>query len=700
MLPFFRGARKNAIRGLVFLAVLAVQNGMPDPASAQTSGPFHPMDALTVREITKAVSVLRDGGHVDDATRFADVRLYEIPKPQMLAWKPGMALPRSAFVIFIKDKGTYEAVVDLTAGKITSVIRKHGVQPSILQEEWDKARTATKADKNWQAAIRRRGFKDYKGIFCTPISAGYFGEEKYKGRRLMRVPCYASHAPTKDPIERLYRQYGVPIEGLHTVVDTDTGEVLDVVDTGAVELDGVSGSPSGSALATQRAPLKPVLILSPQGANFRLSGGIMVDWQKWSFHLRAERRTGPVISLVRYRDAGRRRLVAYQMALSEMFVPYMDDDPNWFYRGYLDAGEYGIGYLASSLSPGRDCPLQSAYISVIMPSDKGGAFRVQRGMCIFERNSGDPLWRHENIATQKTESRPGVELVVRMATVIGNYDYLIDWVFSQNGNIQGRVGAAGIVAVKGVTQKSVQAAKHPPKTGEVARGTLVSPNMLAVFHDHFFSFRLDLDIEGQANQLVRDRLVRKRLKPDGKRRSLWAVEREIVEKEGPLKPRLGEREIWRVINPHGRTRLGHSPSFQIMPGKTVTSVLSDDDFPQRRAAFSAHKLWVSAYRRDEKYASGPYPNLHAGGDGLPAYVADKASVRDKDLVLWYTMGFHHVTRVEDWPVMPTMWHNFTLRPFNFFNENPSINVSRGFSRPAREAPSKPGLPSKLKKPAK
>ena len=55
-------------------------------------------------------------------------------------------------------------------------------------------------------------------------------------------------------------------------------------------------------------------------------------------------------------------------------------------------------------------------------------------------------------------------------------------------------------------------------------------------------------------------------------------------------------------------------------------------------------------------------------------------------MLWFNIGFHHITRVEDWPIMPVLWHGFTLRPFNFFDENPAYNIPAGFARPPGEAP--------------
>ena len=45
-------------------------------------------------------------------------------------------------------------------------------------------------------------------------------------------------------------------------------------------------------------------------------------------------------------------------------------------------------------------------------------------------------------------------------------------------------------------------------------------------------------------------------------------------------------------------------------------------------------------------------------------------------MLWITIGFHHLPRPEDWPVLPTVWHRLSLVPYGFFDRNPSIAPPR------------------------
>jgi len=187
--------------------------------------------------------------------------------------------------------------------------------------------------------------------------------------------------------------------------------------------------------------------------------------------------------------------------------------------------------------------------------------------------------------------------------------------------------------------------------------------------------RAGLD-EGEPPQVRQVHLsLHQRLDDSVGRRSLWRLAEENVAEEGPLgaSGHNGD-EVWRIVNPNLTNRLGQHPGYELRPGHSATSLLAPDDFPQRRAEFSAAPLWITAYDPNELYAGGPYPNQSKGGDGLPVYAARHRPVANADIVLWYTMGFHHLPRPEDWPVLPTMWHSVSLVPYGFLGRNPALGL--------------------------
>jgi primary-amine oxidase len=141
--------------------------------------------------------------------------------------------------------------------------------------------------------------------------------------------------------------------------------------------------------------------------------------------------------------------------------------------------------------------------------------------------------------------------------------------------------------------------------------------------------------------------------------------------------------LWRVVNPVEKNAVGNPTSYELHPGHTAMSLLDPDDFPQRRAGFTDYTLWVTQYDPRERWASGDYPNQAPGGDGLPRWTRRDRKIEKADVVLWYTLGFHHVVRAEDWPAMPTSWHSFDLRPFDFFDRNPALDLPPPRTDPAR-----------------
>ena len=159
---------------------------------------------------------------------------------------------------------------------------------------------------------------------------------------------------------------------------------------------------------------------------------------------------------------------------------------------------------------------------------------------------------------------------------------------------------------------------------------------------------------------------------------MWVTEPKIakVEEEAQLTMMMEHPALWRVINPNVKSPLGYPTGYEIAPMHNAVSLMTDDDYPQRRAGFILHNLWVTPYHEDERYAAGDYPTQSHGGDGLPAWTKTNRPIENTDIVVWYTLGFHHVPRPEDFPIMPTAWHEFELRPFDFFSRNPAVDLPR------------------------
>ena len=660
---------KNIIASLLFVIATACAQ------AAHADGPFHPMDALTPGEIEATVKLLRDAGDADKDTTYPAATLREAPKDDIRKWQQGQPFTRAAFVILRRQGKTFEAIVNLTAKKITSFTEKPGQEPMIMDYEWVAGRDKFMADPRFKAAIAKRGLKDMKQVFCTPNSAGTFPGDGFEGRRILKIPCFSGE-------NRLHPLLARPIEGLMGIVDSNTGEVLEVLDRETVELPAAPKG-YGADLPELDKVSNPIAMIAPEGPNIELSGNLEIKWNRWQMHARADKRAGLILSLVKFDDGKKLRDIAYQMNVSELFVPYMSPDPTWSYRTFMDAGEFGMGYLIASLKPGVDCPLNAIFVDLTFPNDVGGTYTRPAALCVFERANGDPAWRHYVASTQSVAGVPQVEMVVRHIPTVGNYDYVVDYVFSPQGNITLRVGATGFDAVQSSAAANMES---PTALADTTYGTLIAPYNVAINHDHYFNFRLDLDVDGPQNSLVRDAFFAEPAKDSKTRKSLWTLKTGRYTAEGSIVPdhMATGGETWRVVNPNEKTGLKFNPSYLIDTHHQPTSILDPADPPQIRAGFTSQTLWVTKRRDDEYWAAGLYPNLSTKDEGLPAFVAKKESVTNEDLVVWYTMGFRHAPRPEDFPILPTFWHEMTLRPAFFFDHDPSTSFNPGELAPPKE----------------
>jgi primary-amine oxidase len=637
----------------------------PGFAGAQTTPVVHPLEGLKSQEYWAVYEILQATGKMDADTYCISVLLHEPAKDRVLAWKAGDAISREADVILMRKGVTMELRVDIAGRKVETWKQRKDMQAAFFVSEFIGLGEEAKNDPRMREALAKHGAKDLTTVQCVPLPLGYFAFPELEGHRILYGDCFDVHGA--------FLSWGRPIDGLYFEMDAVEHKVLKVIDEGAtpvpqspINFEEVAGTP--------RPGTTPIAIVQPQGPGFAIKDG-EVNWQGWHFRVRLDPRVGPVLNLVRLDDGGRQRSVMYEGSMSELFVPYMDPAESWATRVFIDAGEFYPGGVLRMVKEGVDCPSNAEYIGGLASNEHGIPMLLPREACLFETISGDPAWRH--FENDMVWGRPKRGLVLRTAAVIGNYDYLLDWRFEQDGSIRVAVGATGIIETKAAKVKT--AGEHG-MGGEAGApdefGRFVGDNTIGVNHDHFFSYRLDLDVDGQNNTFMADRLKQRQLPASTHRKSIWVAEPFVAktERDAMMDIQLDKPSMWMFVNPNVRGPLGYPTGYEIMPGVTAASLLDPEDGVQKVGAFSTHQLWVTPYRADELYASGIYPTASKGGDGLAVWTQANRPIENTDIVAWYTLGFHHVPRAEDWPVMPVMWHDFVIRPFDFFGENPGVGL--------------------------
>lgn len=138
------------------------------------------------------------------------------------------------------------------------------------------------------------------------------------------------------------------------------------------------------------------------------------SWANWKFHLAFDSRVGVVISQASIYDLEKHkyRKVLYRAFVSELFVPYMDPTEDVYYKTFFDCGEFGFGQSAVPLEPHADCPSNAEFIDVFFSGSDGNPVKIPKAICIFERHTGDILWRHTETVI------PGEEVCVVAQIII------------------------------------------------------------------------------------------------------------------------------------------------------------------------------------------------------------------------------------------------------------------------------------------
>jgi primary-amine oxidase len=527
-------------------------------------------------------------------------------------------------------------------------------------DEWHECDEMLRARPELAQALARRGVTDMSLVLTDMWAYGAaLVPERYQGQRIGWCDVWVRGSERGNP-------YAHHVTGLHPVVDLNTMTLLELEDSyeeGAAADPEVMGEYLPSLLPMRLREVTPLQITQPEGVGFTLDGHHL-SWQNWQLRLGFNYREGLVLHQVGFSDNGRLRSVAHRMSFAEMVVPYRDASPDHYRRTAFDIGEWGLGFMTTSLSLGCDCLGDITYLDAVVHDSRGEPRTIPNAICIHEEDSGVG-WKH-------ADERAGVEvrrqrrLVVSFHVTVANYEYLVYWRFYQDGNIECEVRATGIL----VTSHTAAPGSRP------ANGTLVDQGLYAPFHQHFIVARLDLDVDGSDNTVyVSDSVAAPAGGDDPYALGLTVQSTPLrTEAQGKQDYNWSTQRGWKITNNNVPNGLGTPVSYKLVPSAALPPLLDPASPAYQRAQVIGHTLWVTPYAEDERWPCGDFPVQSERDSGLAVWTEADRPIENTDVVLWYVFGIHHITRPEDWPVMPSDIVSFWLKPSGFFDRNPALDV--------------------------
>nr|XP_016847525.1 PREDICTED: 1-phosphatidylinositol 4,5-bisphosphate phosphodiesterase eta-1 isoform X4 [Anolis carolinensis] len=435
---------------------------------------------------------------------------------------------------------------------------------------------------------------------------------------------------------------------------------------GLVNVAKVKKSPpdGGYSSLKQRVPPKGPgpLHYEPRGPRYSIKNN-QVNFMSWSFAFGTDAFQGPRVFDIRFK--GER--IIYELSLQDAIAVYGSNSPGLMYNRYMDIS-YGLGSNLHTLIQGVDCPYLATYLDRHYFVDTSSPVTREASICIFEQNTEVPIRRHyESGQAPFFGGLVDSTLVFRSISSVTNYDYIWDFIFHQNGAIGVRVQASGYIQSSFFIDDATQF------------GNRVQEWVLGTIHTHSVQFKVDMDVGGVKNTLMGNDMAFETVKapwsPKHKINRMKMV-RKVLDTENKAAFRLHDdmpKHIYFAAN--NTNKWGHKRGYRIQMVSFSGDHLPETDPMERAISWDRYKLAVTKRKENEPSSTSPYNMLDPWSPTVAfSDFINNESIVNEDLVAWITTGFLHIPHAEDIPNTLTLGNvlGFFLRPYNFFDEDPSI----------------------------
>ncbi|KAI9168042.1 Membrane primary amine oxidase [Paramyrothecium foliicola] len=395
----------------------------------------------------------------------------------------------------------------------------------------------------------------------------------------------------------------------------------------------------------------PVTIL-PDGARHEFDPEQnYVSWMDFTFYVA----TGPAgISLHDVRFKGKR--IIYELAMQEALAHYAGPDWEQTYASYLDVT---IDFTNFNLIPGYDCPSYATYTNAF---------------CLFEYPKDYPMNRHSS--WEYYHATKNIAFLVRSVSTIGNYDYQTTYEFYHDGSIQVLVRASGYI----------QASDSINEPNADEYGFRIRDDLFGSMHDHVLNFKVDLDILGTDNTLLKTEFVPHSQVydwSDGKTVNTMKAKRSFIktENDGKINWAPNAAATYSVVNKDAPNEFGEFPGYKIYPstGSPVHLTIQKSTVFGKLVDWASHHLYVLRRKDSEPVSAHPDArtwNLKSHVDFNRFFNGE--NLEQKDIVLYFNLGMHHMPDTYDLPV--TVFQGaqagITFRPQNYQRSDNSMSTKQ------------------------
>jgi len=290
---------------------------------------------------------------------------------------------------------------------------------------------------------------------------------------------------------------------------------------------------------------------------------------------------------------GTRRLILATMHVAQLFVPYDDGGPRYH--------DLSFGRTLTPLTS-AECP--------------GGTLLTNATLCLVRRPRG---YAYDSVVDNAQAQGEG--FVTYGYFSVGNYYYIIQYTFNDDGSIEPAVGASGSLQRYG---------------GDTSTGWPVG-TQVGINHNHVVIWRMDFDLDGPTNDRV------EQVDFDGALSDARTMTVTPLTIETKAQTNAATLRFWRVRDLVKTNGDGHSISYEIEPNVT--------DQYRASEGFTQNDFYVTTYKGNEMLADD--------GNGLDSFVNGEPVT---DVVVWFGVDFHHVPRDEDNVRMPAHFQGFIMRP--------------------------------------